>query len=127
MMSKDGIKRTFEEELILKKFCFERSNFLRETFGKLSEVKAVEFCKWRDDIRRVTGVYSKELAVRRKFQPSELTSFYDNLGNEVNYTNVNSVLRCCEKIREKTAIQTQEWQEKRNELNQFFTSFKVIE
>jgi hypothetical protein len=123
----EAVKRTFEEEAILKKFSFEKSLFIQNAFQKKSELRGAEYCNWRESYQRYLNYYLMQFTARRSNMSADLKTLISGLTDDFNYSTQNLLQRLVQTLRDRYTQMTLEWKKRRAELQSFFEGYSKIE
>lgn len=123
----DAVKRTFDEENILKKFAYEKTLFLQNAFPKKSELRGADYCAWRESYQRYMNYYTMQFTVRRTNMTADLKTLISGLTDDFNYSNQSMLQRLVQTLRDRYTQLTVDWKKRRAELQSFFDGYLKIE
>lgn len=124
-MLRDGVRRTFEEEAILKKFTFEKTAFMKELVPNAEVLRQAGYCTWRESVQKNVAIYQSQMGFRMVNTTSDISNIVNGLETDKNFMNVSIVQRLCQSLKEKTANQMTLWNSRRQHLATLLDIYRV--
>jgi len=126
-MFRDPVKRTFDEEPVLRKFHYEKQIFLDTAFPKRQQLKRSDHCAWREAAMRFSNIHQQPMSLRRVHQLSELKTLQAGLSSDATHTSNSILSKLCGTLKEKTNMLSADWRMKRSQLNNIFDLYKRLD
>lgn len=122
----ESVRRSFPEETVLKKLSFEKSLFLTDFLPELDMLKQGNYCAWRQSVRDSAGISQRQMKLKRMNLSSDISSLVKSLDSDQSFTSSNIIQRLSQVLRDKSKLQMDEWQKRRDYITQVSDIYKVV-
>ena len=125
MNNRESVKRTFDEETVLKKFAFEKASFLNLYFQKKMDLKSAEYCTWREYTLKYSNYHQYNMTARKLSQSIDIKTLLSSISQTPSNTSINNMVRLSSILKDRTAGISTEWKKRREETSRLYDCYKV--